>query len=302
MSGRTLLFIIAAIFFLPVRAEAANLYFEPSKTNVAPGDEFQVRVLIDTEDKFINAIGGEVLTGGKFTITRVSDGNSIVNLWVERPRIESSSGSVSFSGITPGGFAGSDGLIMTLTIIADKTPGSRTGSLSFGKEAQVFISDGRGVPAPLTFGKATLTIDPKRAKSEPLAVRDTVPPEEFTPEITRSPELFNNRYVLVFGTQDKRSGIDHYEVLEIRSPPLALDANLPWVRAESPYILKDQKLKSAIFVKALDFSGNQRIAAVPPLRVSFMKTPLFYAIIGLLMAVPIWFILRRFTKRFQDKK
>jgi len=33
---------------------------------------------------------------------------------------------------------------------------------------------------------------------------------------------------------------------------------------ESPYLLKDQKLKSFIYVKAVDKAGNERIATLAP--------------------------------------
>ena len=36
-----------------------------------------------------------------------------------------------------------------------------------------------------------------------------------------------------------------------------------WIRAESPYVLKDQKLKSYVYIKAIDKAGNERIEVIP---------------------------------------
>ena len=37
-----------------------------------------------------------------------------------------------------------------------------------------------------------------------------------------------------------------------------------WMTAESPQILTDQKLKSFIYIKAVDKFGNERIEIIPP--------------------------------------
>jgi len=65
----------------------------------------------------------------------------------------------------------------------------------------------------------------------------------------------------VFGTQDKGSGIDHYEVAESDNP-FVNEANLVWRRAESPELLQDQSGRSTVYVKAVDRDGNVRIEKV----------------------------------------
>jgi len=73
--------------------------------------------------------------------------------------------------------------------------------------------------------------------------------------------MFEGKYFLVFATQDKKSGIAHYEVQENRRQKIE---SRKWIETESPYILKDQELRSYIFVKAVDKAGNERIAVVEP--------------------------------------
>jgi len=66
----------------------------------------------------------------------------------------------------------------------------------------------------------------------------------------------------VFATQDKGSGIDYYEIKESRQKFLKIFKK--WVIAESPYVLKDRKLRSYVYIKAVDKAGNERIAVVEP--------------------------------------
>ena len=83
--------------------------------------------------------------------------------------------------------------------------------------------------------------------------KDTDSPESFKPIITQSPDVFNGKYFLVFVTQDKGSGIDHYEVSE---------GGGKFMVAASPYLLKNQKLNKKITVMAIDKSGNKRTVIV----------------------------------------
>ncbi len=66
---------------------------------------------------------------------------------------------------------------------------------------------------------------------------------------------------MTFATQDKQSGIDHYEIQESRSSKI--DAG-KWKTAESPYLLIDQELHSFIYVLAIDRQGNERVIKVFP--------------------------------------
>ena len=61
---------------------------------------------------------------------------------------------------------------------------------------------------------------------------------------------------MVFGFCDARQGlgIARYEVCEGSKRKCAL--------AESPYLLKNQKLNKNIFIKAVDKNGNERIAMI----------------------------------------
>ena len=82
------------------------------------------------------------------------------------------------------------------------------------------------------------------------------------PEIARDPTIFDGKWFLVFATQDKGLGIDHYEIKETRYRFFGSFSR--WISAESPYALRDQELKSYILVKAVDKAGNERIVKINP--------------------------------------
>jgi len=94
---------------------------------------------------------------------------------------------------------------------------------------------------------------------------DTMPPENFAPEISKDPSIFSGNYFLSFTAQDKTSGIDHFEVREHLKAGTILSPKekSEWIKIASPYLLRDQKLQSLIEVKAVDKAGNEMIVSIP---------------------------------------
>lgn len=132
-----------------------------------------------------------------------------------------------------------------------KAPG--TGSIQFN-DVHVLKNDGMGT-------EDTVQTDPlllpfaAQGSAYTIQVVDTIPPEQFTPIVTHDPSLYDGKFVVVFATNDKQSGIDHYEVKE---------GNGEWLQATSPYLLTDQTLGSEINIKAVDLAGNVRIETIEP--------------------------------------
>ena len=65
---------------------------------------------------------------------------------------------------------------------------------------------------------------------------------------------------------------------------------------DGPYLLLDQKLKSWLFVKAVDSQGNERISVLEPVNVPFYVKPrniIIFVIVGVLL-LEIW---RRVVRR-----
>ena len=98
-----------------------------------------------------------------------------------------------------------------------------------------------------------------------MPIKDPDPPEIFEPVLARNPNVFDNKWFLVFVSQDKGSGIAYYAIRETRREiNIQRETDAKWVEAESPYLLEDQELRSFAYVKAVDKAGNERVAMVKP--------------------------------------
>lgn len=248
---------IAILFAFNLSAKntfAARLYFESQEPQVAVmgAKNFSVVVNIDAGNP-INAIQATVSVPEELTPVDIVDGNSIINFWVEKPKFDESSRLLTFSGIIPGGFQGEKGSLLVVKFKTTKREGKT--HLSFDKnKTKVYLHTSEGVKDLLELGSLTLPIAEGK---ENIGVEafDRDPPEDFKPEISHNPNIFENRLFLVFATQDKGSGIDHYKVCE---------GKRKCVVAENPYLLENQGLKEEIVVKAADKAGNERIVKIAP--------------------------------------
>jgi hypothetical protein len=269
--------IFALCLLLPFSVNAAILYLEPSQGEYHQGDTFIVEARIDTEGECINTVKAiisfpkDLLEAKDF-----STGNSILTLWLQTPKIDQKEGLISFVGGIPGGFCGplpgepeKPNLLGRIIFRVVSRDISRSlAQVAFRNDSQVLLNDGFGTQAKLTLKEAVFTILPEKAEvpkeewQEELA-KDDIPPEPFEIKISQDPSIFGGKYFIVFSTTDKQTGIDHYEVAEQRRT--LRQTTLNWKRAESPYLLEDQSLKSIILVKAVDKAGNERIAEyIPP--------------------------------------
>lgn len=231
-------------FFLGVcnSVSAAQLIVTPSSSEVVDEHHFVVDLLLNTENESINAIEGKLIFPPNLHLENIETANSLINLWIEFPASESA-GQIIFSGITPGGYVGEKGLVLSLLFLGNR---KGQGSIEI-EEAKTLRNDGEGSEALLTLSHLSFPIPVQKISR--TKIKDFNAPEIFFPEIGRHNSLFDGKWFLVFTTQDKGSGIDHYEVFEGRQ----------WKRARSPHLLQDQTLQSNIRVKAVDKAGNERI-------------------------------------------
>jgi len=129
------------------------------------------------------------------------------------------------------------------------------------------------------------------------AMIDVTSPEEFKPEIGKASAVFEGKYFLSFVTQDRMSGVAHYEILEAdkRGYQRGTTRKAEWKVGESPYLLEDQSLRSVIKVKAVDKAGNERIEEiVPPYKVTWKDV--LVIILILIGAGVIYWIIRKIKK------
>jgi len=298
---KTIILLIIFVLFFAMPVFAAETFFDAKTQEIKVNQLFEVGVFINTEEESINAIEGKItFPQDLLEIKKINDGNSIINFWIDPVKNCVSNGvekpnEICFSGITPGGYNDSRGLIFSITFLAKK---EGSGAIEFNG-VKALRNDGKGTEAPLTISNFQFLISNLPA-GEPVPqvatpkTEDRNPPEEFTPQIAADPVIFEGKWFLVFTSQDKGSGIDHYEVLESRNQKIE---NRNWKTAESPYLLKDQKLKSFIYVKAVDKAGNERIATLPPrYPLKWYEQPLIWVIIILGIVIALY-ILRKIWKR-----
>lgn len=292
--------VVSTVIFLGAEeVQAARLYFEFPTGTTGVGERFVLNLMIDTEGETINAIEGSItVSDERLKIVGIEDGSSIVTLWVERP--DFTENAVTFSGVTPGGFDSvltplasplqQPGLILSLILEGKSVGEVRIDILS----ARVLLHDGIGTEASLSKEGLVLSIVESSSPPSLLEERDRELPEPFKPEISQAEGLFDNKYFLVFAATDKRSGIDYYEVSERRGKRVEDYSDLVWKRAESPVILSDQRLRSFIYVKAVDRNGNIRVAVVSPSD-QFNKNTraLVYGILILLGIFAVLYFVRR---------
>lgn len=266
-----IIFIACILSLVAIPVFAAEVFFDTKTTEIKANQLFEASVFINTDGDEINAIEGKItFPQDLLEVRKINDGNSIINFWIEKPK-SVSAGQIVFSGVVPGGYRGDQGSILSVTFLAKKVG---AGIIEFNG-IKALRNDGQGTEVPLTISNFQFLISPptgdlpKGDEQIPapqvaaLKTEDHNPPEEFTPQIAADLTIFEGKWFLVFATQDKGSGIDYYAIHESRRMKKRIATN-EWTEAESPYLLKDQKLKSYIYVKAIDKAGNERIAVVEP--------------------------------------
>jgi GxxExxY protein len=262
IAANLIIFVAISSLFVGIRGvQAAELNLVSQTKEISITQQFQVDVILNTEGEEINAVEGKIIFPQDILeIKNINNGNSIINFWVEKPRLNNLH-EIVFSGITPGGLNSEKGLILSMIWEARK---EGQGIIEI-RDVRVLKNDGAGTPAEVKISNFQFNIKgvgfPKEVQLP--EVKDTEPPESFVPEVASDPTIFEGKWFLVFATQDKASGIDYYAVHESTRKRTRIDTK-DWTQAESPYVLKDQKLRSYIYVKAVDKAGNERVVILPP--------------------------------------
>ncbi len=282
MRLKTLLALCAVLVAAgPSLAQGAVIYLDPAAGNYPPGVTFAVDVRLDNQNQCVNAAEVDIAyPKDLIQAVDVSDGDSIFSLWVKDPTIYANYGLISFLGGLPGGYcgrvAGDPTLSNKLATIYFRFPTStaitsssvpQTADISFVSTTRAVLNDGLGTLADLTTAGASYTQILKGQYAaqnvwQEAIQNDTTPPEPFSVGVYRDQSLFGGQLFAVFSTVDKQTGIDHYEVAEVPAQDVGLGENQwNWVRAVSPYLIRNQNLNGMIEVRAIDKAGNERLAS-----------------------------------------
>jgi hypothetical protein len=267
-------------------AHAAQIYLDPATGKYPPGVTFAVDVRLDNQNQCINAAEVDLsYPSNLLQAVGANDGDSILSLWVKPPTIYSDYGLISFVGGLPGGYCGrvtgDPSLSNKLATIYFRFPTStasapsstllQSANLSFVSSTRAVVNDGLGTFAALTTSGATYAPQPLKGKyvsvdaMQEAIANDTTPPEPFSIGVYQDSSLFGGQWFAVFSTVDKQTGIDHYEVAELSASESKLPQNQwNWIRAVSPYLIKNQNLDETIAVRAIDMAGNARVEEYTP--------------------------------------
>jgi len=278
-------------------AQAARLYFEPQEREAGTMGEFAVALNLDAVDQ-INALSVAVAVPKNLTPVDTSDGNSIINLWLDKPNWDEFSRLLTFSGIIPGGFGGRGGRLLVMTFKVNQPGMARLG---FNQEkTEVYLNGPDGERDRTILEEKEITVTAGK-ENLPLNLTDLEAPEPFIIQLSRDPNLFNNQWFIAFSTQDKGEGLANYEVCETYKIYIQDGETLPkdercWQKGESPYLLADQALRRYIFVKALDKRGNARIASLLPPKPLFWYEKFWIWCIILLVSALAYFAVKRIKR------
>jgi hypothetical protein len=256
---RFLISLIGLAFFLPSISLAATVGFDSPTSPVGTGSEFLIGLTL-TAPQPVNALSISVKIPEGLDFIDTSDGNSVINFWIDKPAYDSKTRILSFSGIIPGGYSGKNGRLL---LVHAKSTEDRTYTLSYDlNQSKVYLNTPNALLDILS--AQSLLINSKSGIKNIQEQDDISPPESFAIDIVQNKNEFENKWVAVFSTQDKGSGISHYEIAENYKKITDYDS-LEWKITDSPYILKDQTRRSFVYVKAVDKKGNMLVEIHDPL-------------------------------------
>ncbi|QQR65257.1 hypothetical protein IPH92_01600 [Candidatus Kaiserbacteria bacterium] len=144
--------------------EAAILKVSPNTGVYTAGTIFTVSVVLNTEGKSVNAADGQLsFNPRELTVTNVTRGGSIFNLWTEEPTFSNTAGTISFGGGSPTGYKGAAGTIISITF---KPLAAGTPKVTF-KSGSVLAADGMGTNVLTSMNGGTFTIAAKGESPAP---------------------------------------------------------------------------------------------------------------------------------------
>jgi hypothetical protein len=157
------------VFFLvfPFRASAATLFLSPAAKTLTPGQTFTVIIRVSSADQAMNAVSADVsFPSDKVRVLSVSQTNSIVNFWVDKPSFSNAQdgGDVDLQGVVLSpGFTGASGDVVDIVFQAIA---QGTAELSFSS-GSVLANDGLGTNILTSMSGSSLTIVPAAAAPQP---------------------------------------------------------------------------------------------------------------------------------------
>lgn len=258
--------IYTSIFFLiPFFTFAQEVVIEVSQIQ---NNQQQLEIsLFVNSDVSLNAFEGNLKLKDGY-ISSLKEGGSIVSFWVKKPQITDKE--LSFSGVVPFGFIGQRGKLFSFVLDKGLQGDLRNAEMIF----KGFKNDGFGTEVDMKYSFKETESSLLENTNQKF---DNIPPASFVPLVSKSEDVFENKYFVAFETNDKQTGISHYKIKEVRYRFLSFFFDFS--DAQSPVLLKDQNLQSFIFIKAVDQSGNEVVEEIKPAHVKWQEIFIIFLII-----------------------
>lgn len=219
----------------------------------------QYSVKLDPAGVSINTFSFRLVPEGGVLFSDVRTTGSPVSLWVKKPTIDETDGSIVASGVVPGGLS-EPFSILTFTVTVDLPPLNEVVTLGKFADTEVRVSDGLGTPIATESVPFSVEIYSSEVDNipSPIGVSDARPPERFAPKYIQNPTNKEEIFV-VFEAQDTETGILQYEVR------FGTAGN--WIRTEDGSIkLPPSAYGERVYVKAIDRAFNERLETIGPYR------------------------------------
>lgn len=284
--------LIWSTLLLPCSVFASTAYIDSSRSRFFVGDTIILNVRINSDNKTINAIEGNVLLEhptGLASLIDINTSGSRFSLWPVKPLPSADNTAISFAGGSPGGLTTKDAIAFNIVLKLQEV-----GQLTLTpSDIRVYLHDGKGTQDAVRVQPFVADILPRRTDSQSVdewntrIATDKTPPEPFEITAGQDASVFDGKKFLSFSTTDKQSDVTHYEVIENSLPP---------VRSGETYILREQTSPVQVTVIAYDLAGNTRTS-------TYSSTPanyIAYTIVGVLILILIRLLLaivRRLRKK-----
>lgn len=144
------------LFLFPFYSNAATLGFSPSSGTYKAGETFSVSVVVNTENKSINAVSANIIfPTSLLRVVSVSKSDSVINYWVQEPSFSNTNGTINLEGVIVNpGFTGSSGKVLRITFEAKS---SGVSDVKY-EISSVLANDGLGTNVLSVANKASFTI------------------------------------------------------------------------------------------------------------------------------------------------
>jgi hypothetical protein len=158
-------------------AKAATLFLTSDAQQAAVGGTVSMDVRIQS-DQSVNATQGTLYYPKDiFDVEQVTRANSIFDIWLAEPSVNTSTGEISFLGGSTNAFSGSSMLVFTVTF---RARGTGTGSVGF-RNAAVTAGDGTGANILSSSTVLSFTVAaPGAASTQAIAPQAPLPPKQIT--------------------------------------------------------------------------------------------------------------------------